>query len=171
MFFVIQILLILVLFSVQTTLLQFFSFAGVTPDLALIFVVFSAIQFRGNLGIGMGFMVGLIQDCLSGGLLGANTLSKSLVAFFFSTLKDKIIVEGFLPIFLFIITASLMDGLIGYLVLVTLLKGAIPGKFLISTLPVYAVYNALVGPVLFYILGGIRKWILDKFPNHYIRSS
>ena len=119
----------------------------------------------------MGFTVGLVQDCLSGGLLGVNTLSKSLISFFFSTLKDKIMVEGLLPIFLFIITASLLDGIIFYLVLVTLFKGEVPGSFLFSSLPIYAIYNGCVGPILFYILDSNRKWVSRKFPNPYLRQS
>jgi len=170
MFFLTQFLILVVLFSAQTTFLENFSIAGVTPDLALIFVVFCGIHFKGNRGIGMGFTVGLIQDCLSGGLLGVNTLSKSLISFFFSTLKDKLMVEGLFPIFLFLITASLLDGIIFYLVLVTLFKGAVPGSFLFSSLPIYAIYNGCVGPVLFYFLGLNRKWVLRKFSNPYQRQ-
>lgn len=169
MFFLTQFIILLVLFSAQTTFLVNFSIAGVTPDLVLIFVVYCGIKFQGGRGIGMGFAVGFVQDCLSGGLLGVNTLSKSLIAFFFSTLKDKIMVEGLLPIFLFIITASLLDGMIFYLVMVTLLKGEVPGSFLFSSLPIYAIYNGCVGPILFYVLDLNRKWILRKFSNPYLR--
>ena len=171
MFFLIQFLIIVVLFSAQTTFLEHFSIAGVTPDLALIFVVYCGIHFKGSRGIAMGFTVGLVQDCLSGGLLGVNTLSKSLISFFFSTLKDKIMVEGLLPIFLFIITASFLDGFIFYLVLVTLFKGEVPGSFLFSSLPMYAIYNGCVGPILFYILDSNRKWVSRKFSNPYLRQS
>jgi rod shape-determining protein MreD len=171
MFVLIQVLILVVLFSAQTTFLGKFSIAGVTPDLAMIFVVFCAIHFKGIRGIGMGFAVGFIQDCLSGGLLGVNTLSKSLISFFFSTLKDKLMVEGLFPIFLFIITASLLDGVIYYLVLVTLFKGQVPGSFLFSSLPIYAIYNGCVGPILFYFLESNRKWVLRKFSNPYVRQS
>ena len=171
MFFLIQFIILLVLFAAQTTFLQNFAIAGVTPDLILIFVVYCGINLRGSQGIGMGFAVGFMQDCLSGGLLGVNTLSKSLIAIFFSALKDKIMVEGLLSIFLFIVTASLLDGVIYYLVLITLLKGEVPGSFLFSSLPIYAIYNGCVGPILFYILDLNRKWVLRKFSNPYLRQS
>jgi rod shape-determining protein MreD len=170
MFFLIQFFILVVLFSTQTAFLEHFSIADVTPDLALIFVVFCGIHFKGSRGIGMGFAVGLIQDCLSGGLLGVNTLSKSLISFFFSTLKEKLMVEGLFPIFLFIIAASLLDGIIFYLVLVTLFKGDVPGSFLFSSLPIYAIYNGCVGPILFYFLDINKKWVQRKFPNPYLRQ-
>lgn len=169
MFILIQFVFLVSLFSIQTTVLDFFTIAGVMPDLALIFVVYCGIYFQGSRGIGMGVVVGLVQDALSGGLLGVNTLSKGLVGFIFSTLKDKLIVEGFIPIFFFIAVSSLVDGLIFYLVLVTLLKGTISSGFLVTDLPIYAVYNALLGPILFAALNVKRKWILNKIPNTSLR--
>ena len=171
MFVLTQFLILVVLFSAQTTFLEKFSIVGITPDLALIFVVYCGIHFKGIRGIGMGFTVGLVQDCLSGGLLGVNTLSKSLISFFFSTLKDKIMVEGMFPIVLFTIAASLLDGIIFYFVLTTLFKGEVPGSFLFSSLPIYAIYNGCVGPVLFYFLELNRKWVVNKFSNPYLRKS
>ena len=81
-------LFFILLFSLQTTLLKSFSFSGVTPDLILIVVVYCGINFTKNSGMGLSVLVGFVQDCLSGGLLGVNTLSKGLVGIFFSTLKD-----------------------------------------------------------------------------------
>ena len=171
MFYLVHFALVLIFFAVQTTWLRHLSFAGVTPDLALIFVVYCGIHFKGRRGIGAGFVVGLLQDCLSGGLLGVNTLSKSLVGFFFSTLKDKIIVEGLVPICFFLFAASLLDGVIFNIVRVTLLKGQVTTGFLFPSLFIYGIYNALAGLILFYVLDLNRKWILRKFPNHFLRPS
>ena len=92
MIYIIISLVLTFLFSIQTTFLEIFSFGGVTPDLILIVVVYCGINFTKNSGVGLSALVGFIQDCLSGGILGVNTLSKGLVGIFFSALKDKIIV-------------------------------------------------------------------------------
>lgn len=165
MVFLIQLLIILALFSFQTTLLDTFSFAGVAPDLALIFVVHCGIHYQRNGGIAMGFIVGMIQDCLSGRLLGVNTLSKTLIGFFFSALKNKIIVEGVLPTSIFLLGASLVDGWIFYFVLSALMKAEVTGGFLFHTLPIFAGYNAFAGLVLFYFLDRERRWVIQKFPG------
>ena len=171
MFLLIQSSVLLLLFILQTAFLEPFSLAGVCPDLALIFVIYCGFNFRGNYGVGMGFFVGLIQDCLSGGLLGVNTLSKSMVAFSFSMLKDKILVDGAIPICFFIFSASLVDGMIYYLILVTLLKGSASGTFMFSSVFVYALYNAVLGPVMFFMLDKIKGWIQPKFPHLYMGPS
>ena len=75
------------LFSVQTTLLGMFSLSGVTPDLILIVAVYCGIHSKKNGGIWLAVLVGFFQDCLSGGLLGVNSLSKGLAGLFFCSLK------------------------------------------------------------------------------------
>ena len=85
-------LIVIFLFSAQTTWLELFSFGGVTPDLALVWVVYCGVRYSRTVGVGAGVFIGLVQDSLSGGLLGVNTLSKGLIGYFFSTLKDKFFV-------------------------------------------------------------------------------
>ena len=154
----------ILLFSLQTSLMSYFSVGGVTLDLALILAVYCGVLLKGDRGIWVGFAIGLTQDCLSGSLLGVNTLSKSIIGFTFSTLKDKLMVIGFVPISVILFAASFFDGLVYYLILTTLLKAQIPFSFLFSTLPIYAMYNALVGPILFFFINWSKKWALRKFP-------
>ncbi len=163
MIILIFIIVFILLFALQTSLLSYFSVGGVTLDLALILSVYCGVLLRGDRGIWVGFSIGLVQDCLSGSLLGVNTLSKSLIGFTFSRLKDKLMVEGFVPISVILLAASFFDGLVYYLALTTLLKAQIPFSFLFNTLPVYAMVNALVGPILFFFLNWSAKRIRRKF--------
>lgn len=159
---------LILLLSAQTSLINAFSIAGVSPDLALIFAFYCGIYFQGNAGTIMGGLAGFIQDCLSGGLLGLNTLSKGLIGFFISNLKDKILVEDVPPVCLFLAAASFLDGFIYYLVVV-LWKGGVPAGFFAPSLLIFAAYNALVGPLLFFVLNLIRKQVLRKFSSKILR--
>ena len=167
MYYFVQAFIVVFLLSAQTTWLELFSFGGVTPDLALIWVVYCAVRYSRAGGIGAGITMGLIQDGLSGGLLGVNTLSKSLIAYFFSTLKDKFFVEGVIPIGIFLILSSLFDGLVFYFSMGTILKGEVAPSFLYQSLPVYSIYNALIGPFMFMVLDKINDWLKSNKPNHY----
>jgi len=166
MYYIIQVSIIILLFSIQTTWLGIFSIGGVVPDLVLIIVVFSAIHSSRVIGIGAGVIMGVIQDSLSGGLLGVNTLSKSFVGFFFSALKDKFFMEGILPISFFLAISSLFDGLVFYLFMNTVLGGEISNSFLYQSLLIYSFYNALVGPVIFLVLKQTNDWLRLKMKNH-----
>ena len=159
MYYLGQTLIIIILISIQTTWLDLFSVGGVVPDLALIWVVYCGVRFSKNIGIGSGIATGILQDSLSGGLLGVNTLSKSFIGLFFSALKDKIFVEGIVPVAFFLILSSLFDGFVFYLSMNTVLQGEVSSSFLYQSMPIYSFYNGVIGPVLFLFLNRIQNWL------------
>ena len=170
MYFFAQAIIVVFLLSAQTTWLKIFSFGTVTPDLALILVVYCGVRYSRADGIGAGIAIGLIQDSLSGALLGVNTLSKSLIAYFFATLKDKFYVEGSIPLGIFLICSSIFDGLVFFFSMQTILKGEVPSSFLYQSLPVFSIYNALVGPFIFFALDRIEKWLIPEKKTKFIRN-
>ena len=170
MIYLIFALVLFFLFSVQTTLLGMFSLAGVTPDLILIVAVYCGIRSKKNSGIWLAVLVGFFQDCLSGGLLGINSLSKGLAGLFFCALKDKIIVEGAIPISFFVFVTSLVDSMIYFLAMTSLLEGQVEGSFLFSSIILFGVCNAIVAPFLFYVFDKGRQWTHGKFPTQTIKS-
>ena len=148
-------IILVLLLSFQTTLLDLFSVYGVRPDLALILTVYCAIILEEHPGIAVAFTIGFLQDCLSGGLLGVNTLSKSLIGFAFANLKTKLVLEGPVPVGTFLAIASIFDGLIYYLTSLVLFQQAPLDQFF-PTLLIFALYNALVGVIGFYFLNRYR---------------
>ena len=152
----------IIVFSVQTSLLHLIELAGVTPGLALILAVYCGIRFKGFSGVGAGFLIGLIQDCLSGGSLGINTLSKSLIAYGCLNLRNKVNLEGIILAGIFLLIASFFDGLVFYLATTLLFNYSPPSGFLFPMLPAFSLYNAIVAPLVFYLLDRNRKWILGN---------
>ena len=171
MYYIAKVLVIIILFAIQTTWLGIFSIGGVIPDLVLIFVVFCAVNYSRNIGIGSGIVMGILQDSLSGDLLGVNTFSKSFIGFFFSTLKDKFFVEGVLSISFFLAISSLFDGLIFYLSMNTVLEGETTARFLYQSLPIYSFYNAVVGPVIFLVLNWINNCFQPKTQKPFVKRA
>lgn len=168
MYYLSQALIAIFLFSAQTTWLKLFSFGRVTPDLILIWAAYCGVRLSQAGGIGAGIALGLIQDGLSGGVLGVNTLSKGLCAYFFSTLKGKFYVEGMIPIGIFLTLSSIFDGLVFYFSMGTILKGQVSSSFLYQLLPVYIIYNSLLGPFLFLVLDKTNGWLQSKTSSSYM---
>ena len=162
--------ILVLLFSIQTTLLELLSLGGVIPDPALIFVIYCGIHFQKNNGLKMGILVGFIQDSLSGGLLGINTLSKGLIGLFFSALKDKIIVEGVLPISYFLFVASLIDVIIYFTTTISLMGAQTQIDSLFYYVTFFGIYNAVAGLFLFHVFDRFRTWLHRRFPNQIFRS-
>ncbi|MGV7221819.1 MAG: rod shape-determining protein MreD [Nitrospinales bacterium] len=171
MLFIKYFCLFIIIFSVQTALFPLLSLNEVTPSLILIFAVYCAINFRESRGIMMCMLIGLVQDCLSGGLLGINTLSKSLIAYSLYKVRDKVVVEGAIPVGCFIILASLFDGMIYYFFSILLLKAEVASGILFPYLPMFAIGNILIAPVMFYILKKNQKWFQGNNSSHEFRIS
>ena len=168
MYYFAQILIVIILFSIQTTWLVIFSIGGVIPDLALIWVVYCCVHCSRAMGIGSGIVMGILQDSLSGGLLGLNVLSKSFIGFFFAALKDKFFVEGVVPVAFFLVVSSLFDGLVFYFSMNTVLEGEVASSFLYQSLPAYSIYNGIVGPILFLLFNQFNNWLKSKISDPYM---
>ena len=161
---------LVLLLSIQTTFLAIFFPGNVVPDLILIVAVYSGIHLKKNRGVWLAALVGFFQDCLSGSLLGVNFLSKGLVGLFFCVIKDKIIVQGIIPIGFFMFATSLVDGMIYFMTMTSLLGGQIKGNFLLSSIILFGVCNAVIAPFLFYMFDKARQWLHRQFPTQVFES-
>ena len=170
MTYLVLIIALVFLLSIQTTFLRVIFPGNVVPDLILIVTFYSGIHLKKSKGIWLAALIGFFQDCLSGGLLGVNFLSKGLVGLFFCVIKDKIIVQGIIPIGFFIFATSLVDGMIYFLAMTSLLGGQIKGNFLFSSIILFGVCNAVIAPFLFYIFDKARQWLRRKFPTQVFES-
>ncbi|HIO24045.1 MAG TPA: rod shape-determining protein MreD [Nitrospinaceae bacterium] len=161
---------LVLLLSIQTTFLAIFFPVNVVPDLILIAAVYCGIHLKKSRGIWLAALIGFFQDCLSGGLLGVNFLSKGLVGLFFCVIRDKIIVQGIIPIGFFMFATSLVDGMIYFLAMTSLLGGQVKGNFLFSSIIFFGVYNAVIAPFLFYMFDKARQWLHRRFPTQVFES-
>ncbi len=89
MIHLVLIITLVFLLSMQTTFLRVIFPGNVDPDLLLIVAIYSGIHLKRTSGIWLAALMGFLQDCLSGGLLGVNFLSKGLVGLFFVPSKKR----------------------------------------------------------------------------------
>ncbi|OGP91890.1 MAG: rod shape-determining protein MreD [Deltaproteobacteria bacterium RBG_16_54_18] len=104
-----------------TTALQVFLFPGFrSPDVVLIVVVIMSFQYPLLLGGGLAFALGIVQDVLSGGIIGLNALTKTMIfalsrwiarRFYLSTMLAKIAMIAFgVLVDLLLVTAIMLMG-------------------------------------------------------------
>ena len=83
----------------QTSLLPFIGFRGVSPDLLLLLVVSFSFLRGSRLGVFMGFFAGLLQDLSMGTFFGINIFTKMLVGYICGAFSNRVFKEQvFLPI-------------------------------------------------------------------------
>jgi rod shape-determining protein MreD len=142
---------ILIAIAVQTTLGGYiFRGSSTAIDLVLIVVVYIAIKSGPVTGLLAGTVAGLIQDALSGGILGIYGMAKTVIGFLSGVLGTQFIVTAPLPRFLLVVVATALHAAI-FIGLNTLLNlqqvhaayGSIAGQ---------AFGNAFVGVVAFQMI-------------------
>lgn len=136
---------------VATALVGFLPSNLPPPDVVLIVVISFGFQFTLPLGGGLAFLLGIIQDVLSGGVIGLNALSKTVVfvltrsiaqRFYFSNIASKITM---------VFVGGIVDGLLVTCLL--LIGGAIhiPGGVLVRHLLLQVICTGLLSPIVFVI--------------------
>jgi rod shape-determining protein MreD len=121
------------------------------PDVVLIVVISFGFQYTLPLGGGLSFLLGILQDVLSGGVIGLNALSKTVVfaltrsiaqRFYFSNLASKIAM---------VFLGGIVDGLLVTGIL--LIGGAIhiPGAALARQLVLQIICTGLLSPIVLVI--------------------
>ena len=83
-------------------------------DFPLIIVVFAALQRNSIRAILFGTISGVAVDALSGGLLGANGFSKTLIAYMVSEMARRVYLDNLLLRIPVIAGACLLDDLVYY---------------------------------------------------------
>ncbi len=89
------VVLVLIMYSAQTSLLTYLNYNGVSVNLMLL-LTGSAAFLRGHyFGVSMGFFTGLLQDLTSGDFFGCATLAYMTVGLVFGKFSERIVKDQF----------------------------------------------------------------------------
>lgn len=100
------ILILIINFIFQTTILPHFSIAGVTPNTALIIVVIVALLKGKYKGAFIGLVAGLLQDVFFSKIIGINALIFFLIGYVVGLLDNKTFKEGLILPFLAVVIST-----------------------------------------------------------------
>jgi rod shape-determining protein MreD len=97
----------------QSTISEYFNvWLGARPDVMALVVVYLGLQRSQETGLIGGFILGLFQDVLSGGLLGANALSKGLIGHATGSLRRNVAGREALFHALLVFFATIFDSVL-----------------------------------------------------------
>jgi len=147
----------IVVFLLETVVIDFFAIGGIKPDFILIVSIYSGLCLNKNTAAGIGFAFGLIQDALSFKFMGINSFSKCLIGFLVGSLREKILSENLIVQYLFTFIATFLNGLILIFTLKGLLSMEIETLSFFWSLLIQGIYNSLLAPPIFLLLNKIRR--------------
>lgn len=136
----------------QSTLLDAVAIANVVPDLALVTLVYVAHKNGPMMGQIVGFIGGMVLDFMSLSPLGLFALVGTLLGFLLGITRGKMFVD---PIFMPIIMVAVAGIVKGIIMAIASALFAITYStpFLSTTFLIEIAYTALMGPVVFALLG------------------
>jgi len=152
----------IIIFILETVVIDLFTIGGIKPDFILIVSIYSGLCLNKNTAAGIGFAFGLVQDALSFKLMGINSLSKCLIGFSIGSLREKILSENLLVQYLFTFIATFLNGVIFLFILKGLLLMEIKVLNFLWSLLIQGIYNSLLAPPIFLLLNRIKRLYYKK---------
>ncbi|MEO8073950.1 MAG: rod shape-determining protein MreD [Acidobacteriota bacterium] len=119
-------------------------------DFPLIIVVYAALQRNAIKALFYGTIAGLAVDALSGGLLGANGFSKTLIAYIVSEIVRRVYMDNLLLRIPVIAGASLLNNLVYYGM--HRLLGQVPTGEFVTTIAYSIIGTTIAGTIIYLIL-------------------
>ncbi len=144
---------------VQTAFLRILASGPVPVDLVLVVVVFTGLSRGPVAGLWTGTAAGLLQDVLSGGIVGVSGLAKCLTGVLVGLSGTRFILAAAVSRFFAYVAASLLHAVcfFGVYMLIDTGAPAASGGFLLTQ----AVVNGVVGIVAVWLVraapGGFRR--------------
>ena len=154
--------IIVVALLIQLTLINSITILGIKPDLIMVIVVVFSLLRGEKEGAISGFASGLLQDIFSTGLLGINSLAKTVIGFICGILKEKIFHEHILfliPVITFI--ASITKSILIFLLLRAFgIEYNLAWSLKQLALP-EALYSSLLSPFIFLAINKLFQLIKE----------
>lgn len=138
----------------QASLSGALSVHGVRPSLIFIAVYALAVRSGEMRGMIYGAVGGLVEDCLSGGLLGLMLSGNAIAGYLAGRLGSRVFNIGEVANFAGIFLLSLVQGAYTAATVVTLISGGELGVALLHNALPQAVMNALVGTAILWPVEG-----------------
>ncbi len=129
-------------------------------DFPLIIVVYAALQRNSVRALFFATIAGISVDALSGGLLGANGFSKTLIAFVVSEIARRVYLDNLLLRIPVIAGACLLDDLVYYGM--HKLLGQVPVSPLLETIAYTLIGTTIVGTIVYLFLDSFSSDVLKK---------
>lgn len=138
-------------------------------DFPLIIIVYAALQRNTIKALLFGTLAGIAVDALSGGLLGANGFSKTLIAFAVSEIARRVYLDNLLLQIPVIAGACLIDDLVYYGL--HRMLGQEPSAPFLETIAYTLIGTTIAGTIIYLILGSFSFDSLKRSRSNGLSSS
>ena len=156
-----------VIFIFQTTLCNYIAIAGIKPNFMLIFIVTMAFLKGNSTGLLVGIIMGLLQDCYFGHLIGSNLFLYGIIGYIAGCLTEHFNKENIVAPMFLILIATLAYNL-GFYLLNIILKGYTNlNIYIVLNILPELIYNIICGFILYFIVYTLQNTSLGKIGHRH----
>lgn len=138
---------------------------NIVPDLILIMVISYSLLRGPDEGLFFGLAAGLFLDLVAGGVIGIQTLSKTIAGFTAGLLEKNIFKDNLLVPLLAAFTGTLVFESFSALIHLSFHGNYNFWLLLISTIIPLALYNAVLAPVIYRLFLIMERFIEERSGN------
>lgn len=146
-----NILLLLVVFVLQVSIIPIFEFRDTLPNLILIIVIIIGMNFNKYTAALNGAILGLLVDIYFSSALGLNVLVYMSIGLISGTVSEYLITDNLLSLILYIIVGTIIYNIFSSFI-ISIFINALSLHFIIGKIfSLEVVINALLGVALFFL--------------------
>ena len=122
------------------------------PDVVLIVVIIFGFQYSLPFGGGLSFLLGTLQDVLSGGVIGLNALSKTVIFTLTRSIAQRFYFPNWASKMAMVFLGGIVDALLVTCILLIGGRINIPGAVLAHQLLLQIICTGLLSPLMLVII-------------------
>lgn len=165
---IILILVAFVLYYLQLDFFDWFTIAGIKPNLFIIFVLFIGLFGNGSMGTIYGAIIGLFLDFIFQEKVGINVLGLSLIGFLAIGFDKNFSKDSRMTIMLMVLGATIIFEVLSYFLNYVLYATNLDLLIFIKLLLIETIYNVIITIIIYPILQKFGYYMENEYAGNRI---
>ena len=162
------IITILGIYYLQSNFFNWFTIAGVMPNIFVIFIVFVGLFTNKYTGVIYGIIVGVILDTLLGQVVGINMIAYSLVAILAIVFDKNFSKDSRATITVMIIAATLIFEVVSIICSYIILHINVDLWIFIKTLLIETIFNLIITIIIYPLFQNVGEIVENEYKGSQV---
>ena len=158
----------LFIYFLQANFFNWFTIAGIMPNLFVIFILFISLYAGIKVGLPFGIIVGLYLDIIMGKNIGTSAIMLGVVSVIGAYLEKNFSKESKITILLMVIAVTAIYEIGSYILQIARLSIHIEPQYFLIRLAIEALYNVMITIILYPIIQKFGYKIENIFKGNKI---
>ena len=158
----------IIIYFLQINFFDWFTIAGVMPNLFIILALFIGLFTNKNLGAIYGISIGLIVDLLTNQIIGINAVVYGIVGFLAGIFDKNFSKDNRITIIFIVISATIISETIVYFLNYLIINTNLNILAFIKILSIETVYNVLISIILYPLIQKAGYYIENEYKGNRI---